>query len=253
LSVDPGNAGARPDEPQTWNAFAYVHNNPLAFIDPSGTMDFASNCSGGDTDCARQEGAGLRDAAQAATVGGTARAATVGVRSEQVRDSYNAEVKPLDEADTTGRTNAKARARAQTPPEVRAVIESQQPGLGPKPGSGGTANSTSDVANRTAKKLGRAGRRVAGVGLVLVAVDVVTAENKTRAIVSNAGATVGGIAGGAGGATLGALTGPAAPVLAPAGGIAGSIGGGEAGARAAEALFDFFSPPPVVPVPTPGN
>ena len=38
LSPDPGNAGADPTD-QTWNAYAYVRNNPLALVDPSG-MDF---------------------------------------------------------------------------------------------------------------------------------------------------------------------------------------------------------------------
>jgi RHS repeat-associated protein len=35
-SVDPGNAGADPTNPQTWNAYSYVGNNPLSYSDPSG-------------------------------------------------------------------------------------------------------------------------------------------------------------------------------------------------------------------------
>ena len=36
LTPDPGNAGANPSDPQTWNAYAYVRNNPETDIDPSG-------------------------------------------------------------------------------------------------------------------------------------------------------------------------------------------------------------------------
>ena len=35
-SVDPGNAGADPGDPQTWNGYAYVGNNPLSYTDPDG-------------------------------------------------------------------------------------------------------------------------------------------------------------------------------------------------------------------------
>jgi RHS repeat-associated protein len=35
-SPDPGNAGANPADPQTWNMYSYVGNNPLSLTDPSG-------------------------------------------------------------------------------------------------------------------------------------------------------------------------------------------------------------------------
>jgi RHS repeat-associated protein len=37
MSPDPDNAGATPIDPQTWNMYAYVRNNPTSFVDPNGT------------------------------------------------------------------------------------------------------------------------------------------------------------------------------------------------------------------------
>ena len=34
--ADPANAGADAGNPQTWNGYAYVNNNPLNYVDPSG-------------------------------------------------------------------------------------------------------------------------------------------------------------------------------------------------------------------------
>ena len=38
LSVDPENAGAKRDDPQSWNAYAYSRNNPLKYVDPDGRL-----------------------------------------------------------------------------------------------------------------------------------------------------------------------------------------------------------------------
>jgi RHS repeat-associated protein len=44
-SVDPGNAGASLGDPQSWNAYSYVSNSPLAYTDPSG-LGFWSDLAG---------------------------------------------------------------------------------------------------------------------------------------------------------------------------------------------------------------
>jgi RHS repeat-associated protein len=50
MSPDPvGNFVADATNPQTWNLYTYVNNNPIAFIDPTGT-DPGSGCEGSDSD-----------------------------------------------------------------------------------------------------------------------------------------------------------------------------------------------------------
>jgi RHS repeat-associated protein len=52
-SVDPDNAGASVSDPQSWNAYGYVRNNPLTFVDP-----FGESCIKTDDDKRADDGDG---------------------------------------------------------------------------------------------------------------------------------------------------------------------------------------------------
>ena len=110
--------------------------------------------------------------------------------------------------------------------------------MGPKEGSGGTANRTSVAANETARTLCKLGKASAVAGIVTGGIVIATAENKPRAAAAVAGGVGGGLAGGEVGAAIGALGGPFAPVTVPAGGLIGSALGGYFGHEAGEGAYD---------------
>ena len=58
MSPDPGNAGANPTNPQSWNMYSYVWDNPVNLTDPSG-MDVGEGMYAGDMD--REDGVNYAD------------------------------------------------------------------------------------------------------------------------------------------------------------------------------------------------
>ncbi len=51
MSPDPANAGADPSDPQTWNAYAYVRNNPTTNVDPTGEYFCGPTDQNGAANC----------------------------------------------------------------------------------------------------------------------------------------------------------------------------------------------------------
>ena len=55
MSPDPGNAGVIDEDPQTWNAYSYVRNNPLRYADPDGLRVQICDTSGHCTEISDAE------------------------------------------------------------------------------------------------------------------------------------------------------------------------------------------------------
>jgi RHS repeat-associated protein len=55
LTPDPGNAGADPFDPQTWNAYPYARNNPTTFTDPTGRLYCSKPDTNGTSNCVLDE------------------------------------------------------------------------------------------------------------------------------------------------------------------------------------------------------
>jgi len=50
-SPDPLLNAGRPDNPQTWNKYAYTLNNPLKYTDPTGLYEWSQKCGDDDAQC----------------------------------------------------------------------------------------------------------------------------------------------------------------------------------------------------------
>lgn len=209
------------------NMYAYVGNDPVNKVDPTGMECVTPNT----TTCG--------DSATTAAQSGLTVAANEGLRSASARDNYKKGAGALSPSDSAGRSALKASARAATPPITKGVVEAVRPGLGPKSGSGGTANRTNDAADKMGGQLKTLGRISTVGAVVLGGTRIATAENKTRETTVVAGETAGSLGGTYGGAIVGGFFG--GPLGAAAGGLIGGFGGGYAGGATTEAVYDEVS------------
>ncbi len=149
-----------------------------------------------------------------------------GVKSSNVRADYNKIVSNLDVTDSKGRTEAKLKARENTPAVVRSMIESERPTANEVAKVSGTANKTNTAANATADAFGKGGKILFGVAAIASVYNISTSENKAQTIVEEGGGWSGAVAGGEllGGAMM--SKGPAAVGI---GAVIGSIIGGFVG------------------------
>ena len=69
MTPDPLLSSGRPWNPQTWNRYSYVLNNPVKFSDPSGLWEWRKECALNDTTCQAQRQA-FRDALEKAALEG---------------------------------------------------------------------------------------------------------------------------------------------------------------------------------------
>ena len=162
--------------------------------------------------------------------------------SERAR--YQQESAKLSPDDSAGRSTLKAESRAQAPWMYRRGVEAARPSTGPKPGTGGRANSSNVRANAGGTALKVGGRALVAATVIQQGAEIANSSGPPRDIAGAGGMTLGAIGGGEGGSALGGIIGfsvggpPGAAVGAILGGFVGAAGGGVAGEHAAEALYD---------------
>ena len=148
-SVDPENAGADPEFPQTWNAYAYVANNPLKYVDRNGeylatawsvanvaigVASFASNIKQGNYVAATVDAVGVALDVAATTTGlpggaGTAlRVARAADKLATATGAARTAVKGVDAVDTA--TDAeRVLTKAATRTDIAIVRAEEHPTL----------------------------------------------------------------------------------------------------------------------------
>ncbi len=250
-SVDPGNAAARASQPQSWNAYAYVLNNPLRLVDPNGLAD---SCPDGTQRCTDEETAGRAVQGAAVSVG------TQATQDAAARANYNQGLQTLqgapqgDPVASAARTALKIEARAASSPTGAAIAETMRPIANEAARVGGTASKSNAAVDAAMGVAGKAGPALMVVGAGVSAYNVATADNKSRALAQEGGTWAGAVAlgsiGGAAGAQVGAAVGvwfggagavPGAAIGGVIGALGGGIAGGIGGEKVATKIYDWLN------------
>jgi len=226
MSVDPGGDTDLLD-PQSWNRYTYVRNNPIGRRDPDGR--------------AAQDDKNAQRAVQGATLHVAREAST----NSAVRADYARESGKLAPNDAAGRTALKSAAREASTTTGSAAAEAMRPAAGEAARAGGTASKTNAAVDAVMEGAGKAGPALFVAGAAVSAYNIASAPEgqKMQATAQEAGAWAGALGGGALGAKGGALAGTAiggpvgGVVGAVVGGLGGSIGGAILGAKAAGAAY----------------
>jgi len=228
LSLDP--AKANPRNPQSWDQYTYVQNNPVLLTDPLGRFSVGDWWKRALQSFSAYTGLNL-------------------MRDSAVRSQYVNQVSKIVPGDSTARTAAKIAMRTNSTPIGRTLSDAMRPISKESSRVGGTASKTNVKVNEGMAVAGTVGKGLLVVGAAVSVENIASAPEGQRVEVASqeAGAWVGALSGGEAGAEGGAVVGlfiggpPGAAVGAIVGGLGGGLLGGAAGSQAGDNLYHLFS------------
>jgi hypothetical protein len=247
LSVDPGKDWDI-RQPQSWNMYSYVRNDPINRIDPTGRCGEVASLIGPRQPC-KPGGAVAGSVGTQLTNDGIVRRQYVRAASTLDQSAPNASL---------SREVLKMSARGRSSGAGAVVAETMSP-LGSKLNSAGRVNATNKAVNGVMSGAEKAGPvlMVVGLGISVYNVAQASPEQRARVAAGEAGGWAGALvfaeAGGAIGSSVGAAVGaefggvgavPGAAIGGAAGMVGGSILGAEVGTQLGYDIYDAANSPP---------